>query len=164
MLQKKVCLLGSFSVGKTSLVAQFVHGIFNEKYMTTIGVKIDKCEVETSKGSALLMIWDLNGQDNLQKIRLANLRGSAGFLFVADGTRPDSLDVVIAIDELTKEKMGVLPRILLLNKCDLQESWLLEEARIDALRESGWQVMFTSAKTGENVARAFSDLAEMMVG
>ena len=164
MFQKKVCLLGSFAVGKTSLIAKFVHGIFDEKYLTTIGVKIDKYEVSTSKGQALLMIWDLNGQDELAEIRLANLRGSAGFLFVADGTRPATLEVAMTIDGLTRREFGEVPRILLLNKWDLREQWLIEKGRIEALRASGWQVMVSSAKTGENVARAFGNLAEMMVG
>jgi len=163
MLQKKVCLLGSFAVGKTSLIAQFVHGIFDEKYLTTIGVKIDKCQVETGKGPVTLMIWDLNGKDDLTEIRPANLRGSAGFLFVADGTRPATLDVISSIDDLSRRTIGEVPRILLLNKWDLREQWLIEKARIRALQESGWQVMVTSAKTGENVARAFGNLAEMMV-
>ncbi len=42
MLQKKICMVGAFATGKTSLVAQFVRSIFSEKYQTTVGVKIDK--------------------------------------------------------------------------------------------------------------------------
>ncbi|CAM2011324.1 Rab family GTPase [Acanthopleuribacter pedis] len=163
MLQKKVCLLGSFSVGKTSLIAQFVHGIFGEKYLTTIGVKIDKRRVTTEKGETTLVIWDLNGQDDLQKVRLANLRGSSGFLFVVDGTRPATLNVVLELDALVQREMGALPRLLLLNKCDLQDEWLLEASRVEELRAAGWHVKRTSAKTGEQVAEAFGALAEMMV-
>lgn len=163
MLQKKVCLLGSFAVGKTSLIAKFVHGIFDERYLTTIGVKIDKCRVTTSKGPATLMIWDLNGQDDLAEIRPANLKGSGGFLFVADGTRPATLEVVSTIDDMTRRIMDEVPRILLLNKWDLREQWRLEKAQIKDLQASGWQVMVSSAKSGENVARAFGNLAEMMV-
>ena len=42
MQKKKICLLGSYGVGKTSLVARFVHSMFADKYHTTVGVKIDK--------------------------------------------------------------------------------------------------------------------------
>ena len=42
MIQKKICLLGSNAVGKTSLVARFVHSIYSEVYFATIGVKVDK--------------------------------------------------------------------------------------------------------------------------
>ena len=42
MTQKKVCMVGTSGVGKTSLVAKFVRSIFSDKYLTTVGVKIDK--------------------------------------------------------------------------------------------------------------------------
>jgi GTPase SAR1 family protein len=42
VLQKKICMLGGFSVGKTSLVKRFVASVFSEAYLTTVGVKIDK--------------------------------------------------------------------------------------------------------------------------
>ena len=40
MLQKKICMLGGFSVGKTSLVTRYVQSVFSETYLTTVGVKI----------------------------------------------------------------------------------------------------------------------------
>ena len=46
MLQKKICMLGGFSVGKTSLVKRFVESVFSETYLTTVGVKIDKKTVD----------------------------------------------------------------------------------------------------------------------
>ena len=42
MPQKKVCMLGSFSVGKSSLLRRFVENMFDDQYHTTIGVKVDK--------------------------------------------------------------------------------------------------------------------------
>ena len=42
MIQKKVCMAGTSGAGKTSLVAKFVHSIFSDKYLTTVGLKIDK--------------------------------------------------------------------------------------------------------------------------
>ena len=46
MLQKKICMLGGFGVGKTSLVSRFVTSIFSDNYLTTIGVKIDKKSID----------------------------------------------------------------------------------------------------------------------
>ena len=54
MIQKKICMLGSFGVGKTSLVARFVHGIFSAKYLSTVGVKIDKREMKVGDKDVLL--------------------------------------------------------------------------------------------------------------
>ena len=42
MIQKKICMLGAFAVGKTSLVQRYVHSLYSDKYLTTVGVKIDK--------------------------------------------------------------------------------------------------------------------------
>ncbi|MDJ0839308.1 MAG: Rab family GTPase [Acidobacteriota bacterium] len=163
MIKKKICLLGSFSVGKTSLIKQFVHGIFSEKYLTTVGVKIDRKQVETAVGSALLLIWDLNGADRFQTIRSSYLAGSSGFLLVVDGTRPATLEVAVDIAENLDRTMGPLPRILLLNKWDLRDEWSMPEEQISKLRDMGWQVLKTSAKTGEQVEEAFRALTEAML-
>jgi len=163
MIKKKICLLGSLSVGKTSLIKQFVHGIFSEKYLTTIGVKIDRKEVHTKAGDAMLLIWDINGADTFQDLRPSHLRGSAGFLLVVDGTRPASLEKVLATAASLEDSLGPLPRLLLLNKCDLETEWRLNESRIDDLVQLGWTVLRTSAKTGACVERAFEILTERIL-
>ena len=35
-------MLGSFAVGKTSLVRRYVESIYSDVYQTTVGVKVDK--------------------------------------------------------------------------------------------------------------------------
>ena len=87
MIQKKICLLGGFGVGKTSLVSRFVHSIFSDKYLTTVGVKIDKKRVDLGSQQVDLVIWDIYGEDDFQKVRMSYLRGASGYLLVADGTR-----------------------------------------------------------------------------
>ena len=42
MIQKKICMMGAYGSGKTSLVRRFVESLFDERYHTTVGVKIDK--------------------------------------------------------------------------------------------------------------------------
>jgi small GTP-binding protein len=68
MIQKKVCMVGTSGVGKTSLVAKFVHSIFSDKYLTTVGVKIDKKTVTVDGNEVMLMIWDLAGDDDYQRL------------------------------------------------------------------------------------------------
>ena len=99
MIQKKICMLGGFSVGKTSLVARFVHSIFSEKYLTTVGVKIDKKVVKVRDEDVNLMLWDIYGEDEFQKIRMSYLKGSSGYLLVVDVTRKSTLDMACKVQQ-----------------------------------------------------------------
>ena len=83
MIQKKVCMVGTSGVGKTSLVAKFVHSMFSDKYLTTVGVKIDKKTVAVDGNEVMLMIWDLAGDDGYQRLQTSYLRGTSGYLLVA---------------------------------------------------------------------------------
>ena len=162
MIQKKVCLLGTSGVGKTSLVAKFVHSMFSEKYLTTVGVKIDKKTVRVGDTEVMLMIWDLAGDDDFQRLQTSYLRGTSGFLLVADGTRAITLDQVIELRKRVESSMGAAPFLLALNKADLASQWEMNEGRIASLVNEGWSVMKTSAKAGEQVEEAFTELARRM--
>ena len=61
MIQKKICMLGAFAVGKTSLVKRYVHSMFSDKYLSTVGVKIDKKVLHNGDSEVMLMLWDLYG-------------------------------------------------------------------------------------------------------
>ena len=163
MIQKKICMLGSFAVGKTSLVRQFVSSLFDERYHTTVGVKVDKKELILDGTEVLLMLWDLHGEDEFQKMRLSYLRGTSGYLVVADGTRPVTLDRAYSIQTVASQEIGEVPFTLLLNKSDLEGEWALEEAALEEARENGWEVVHTSAKTGKGVDEAFHGLARAML-
>ncbi len=160
MIQKKVCMLGAFAVGKTSLVARFVKSIFSEKYHTTVGVKIDKKVVPGPTGDLNLILWDLYGEDDFQKVRMSYLRGSSGYILVVDGTRNATLDTAIGLKQNVEESVGVLPFVVVLNKSDLTQEWELDEARVETLAAQGWTFIRGSAKTGEGVEEAFQTLVE----
>ena len=76
MIQKKICMVGAFGVGKTSLVSRYVHSIFSEKYQTTVGVKIDKKVVQSRGAEVTLVLWDLAGEDALTTVRPSQLKGA----------------------------------------------------------------------------------------
>jgi small GTP-binding protein len=164
MVQKKVCMLGSFAVGKTSLVARFVHSIYSDVYHTTVGVKIDKKTVAVGDETVLMMLWDLHGEDDFQKIRTTYLRGSAGFLLVADGTRRATLAKALELRTLGEEAAGHVPFVLVINKSDLVDDWEIEDRAVEELRSAGWTVLLSSAKTGAGVEEAFRTLATRMIG
>jgi len=163
MLQKKVCMLGSFSVGKTSLVRRFVKSIFDETYHTTIGVKVDKKIVNVNGEDITLMLWDIYGEDAYQKMRMSYLRGMAGYLLVVDGTRKQTLTDALSLHERIVQEIGKLPAVLVLNKDDLADQWEIDSVQESKLTENGWTAQHTSAKTGNAVEKAFLHLAQAML-
>ena len=164
MIQKKICMLGAFSVGKTSLVRRYVSSVFSDAYLTTVGVKIDKRVIDLDGREVTLILWDIAGEDDVSTVRLSYLRGSAGFVLVADGTRARTLDVARSLQSRVQAELGEVPFTLLVNKSDLAEQWTIADAELDALRAAGWSVRRTSAKSGEGVEDAFRELALRTTG
>ena len=114
VIQKKVCLLGDFGVGKTSLVARAVKNEFPDKYLTTVGVKMDTKSISISdKLDVKVILWDIAGDSCLNSKAMSYIRGSAGFIFVADGTRMNTLNSVVEIKAEADRLLGELPFVLL---------------------------------------------------
>ena len=162
MIQKKICMLGASAVGKTSLVSRFVRSLFSDKYHTTVGVKVDKKVVALGQEQMDLLLWDLYGEDEFQKIRASYLRGSAGYVLVVDGTRRETLEKAVVLQNRTEETLGKVPFVLMVNKADLAEKWEIDDAAIEELGKRGWSAFKTSAKTGDGVEPAFVALARRM--
>jgi small GTP-binding protein len=163
MLQKKICMLGAFATGKTSLMVQFVHSIFTDKYYTTIGVKIDKKELTIGTQDVNLVLWDLAGEDEFLQVHMSYLRGSSGYLLVADGTRPATLDTARSLQKRVEAAIGYVPFVLMLNKSDLTAGWELGEEALADLREKGWDIIITSARSGLGVEEAFVTLVKKIL-
>src|SRR5690242_16343174 len=136
-LQKKICMLGSFGVGKTSLVRRFVESVFSETYLTTVGVKIDKKIVALGDRTMTLILWDVAGEDDISPLKMSYVRGAAGYVLVADGTRQPTLDVALSIRQRIEAEYGALPFVLLLNKSDLREQWQIAPQTLEELPSKG---------------------------
>ena len=163
MVKKKICLIGGYAVGKTSLVQRYVSGHFSDDYLTTVGVKIDQRMESVDGREALLMIWDLAGRDEFQGVEKSYFRGAAAFLYVADGTRRETLEVAREEMSSIRAQHPDALSILLLNKHDLKGEWELQEEDLAALRTAGTPFFFTSAKTGENVQNVFREIATRLL-
>ena len=163
MFKFKICMLGAFAVGKTSLVQRYVHSLFDERYQTTLGVKIDRKSLVIDNEVVDLILWDLAGEDEFMEIRDSYLRGSGGGVLVADGTRAETLEIAVALRSKLEETVGDVPVVLMVNKADLADSWAVEPERLEALRREGWILFETSARTDDNVERAFTELARQMM-
>ena len=158
MIQKKICLMGSFSVGKTSLIKRFVNSIFDDKYHTTVGVKIDKKVIRIEGHELTFIIWDIAGEDDFASFRPSYLRGVAGYIIVVDGTRQKSIDVGLTIHKKSQVITGGVPVVFALNKCDLESEWVFQDEQIDEFKRFNHPVIKTSAKTGLAVDDIFHQL------
>ncbi len=164
-VQKKVCLLGDFAVGKTSLIRRYVEDRFEDKYLSTIGVKISRKVVQRPDYVLNLLIWDLAGGDDIDQLSRRYLLGAVGAILVCDLTRPETLDV-------TEQYVGVMQTVnsdsalvLAGNKADLEEERTIsEESLAAAAGAMGLPWLLTSAKSGLGVEDAFELLASGLEG
>ena len=168
--QKKICLLGDGAVGKTSLIRKYVLDVFDDKYISTVGTKLSRKEMvfqqpeQDLQVAMTLMIWDIVGQKEYQKLHLMYFQGANGALVVCDITRKETLDNSIGWAESIQGTVGNIPLLFLANKSDLKDQAQFGEDELKAVAEkfnAGY--LLTSAKTGLNVEEAFLGLSQSMV-
>ena len=160
-ISKKIAILGSHAVGKTSLISRFVYHKFPENYLTTIGLKVDKKTVEIDDYRIDMVIWDIAGQDNMARIPHYYLNGCSGVIFVYDLSRPLTYENLESQLSVLKGIVGEKAEILIAgNKSDL----LTEEEIAERLNSVPAKTdMVTSAKMGNNVEALFHTLARKLV-
>lgn len=160
MLKAKIILTGNFGVGKSSLFQRFLFSRFDEKYLTTIGVKVDKKVVKLETDEVELFLWDVAGEVSQDKVPLSYLLGAHGIIYVFDVTRPLTyLNLENDINYLKgKAKKAVIKVVG--NKSDLLSSADLVEILNNLPYPSD---ITTSAKTGANVDELFKSLAQTIL-
>ena len=163
MQKKKICMLGSYGVGKTSLVARFISSMFADKYQTTVGVKIDKKIITVEGEEVTLMLWDMAGEEDNAPVKLNQVKDASGYLLVVDGTRSRTLEVARSIQQRVETEIGVRPFLMLVNKVDLRETWEIPDSVWQELTAAGWTILETSAKSGQHVEEAFLSLTSRML-
>lgn len=163
MVKKKISMLGTHGVGKTSLVRNFVHSVFDEKYHTTIGVKVDEKVLQFDDQEVKLMLWDVAGAEEYFSIPMSYVRGSAGYLLVVDGTRKETLERALEIVQQVEAEFGRIPFVAVLNKEDLTDSWCLDDTILKKLSPFNCSIIKSSAKTGKGVEEAFVELARQIL-
>ena len=153
---RKIVMLGNPGVGKTSLVRKFVHDMFDDKYLSTLGAKPTKKLIKVGDDNLTMMIWDLAGQNfNLHPAYYA---GAKGALLICDLTRKDTAEALLNWHSALIARAGDIPVRVLANKSDLDG-----EFDIEYIEAMGFKCMKTSAKTGDNVEQAFQELARVML-
>ncbi len=165
---KKVCLLGDFAVGKTSLMRRFVYNRFDDKYISTIGVKVSRKTVtvprEDDIAELTIMLWDLAGGEEFDRVRASYIRGAAGAVLVCDLTRPETLE---GLNTYISSLHSISPNtqlILAANKRDLISQQQLVLAHVETFAASlNVPCYLTSAKTGDDVETLFRHLGRLLV-
>ncbi len=154
----KVVLLGEPGVGKTSLVQRYVHSVFSEQHKSTLGVKVDRKTVMIDGTRVALLIWDMHGETEGLAIPPNYLSGAAAGIVVFDSTRPNTIDVALALaDRLGDGSPNATIRYVA-NKSDLE----FDQAAIEA-KLSGQELLSTSAKTGDGVEELFETIARSVM-
>ncbi|MHA1985110.1 MAG: GTP-binding protein [Promethearchaeota archaeon] len=161
----KIIIIGEPAVGKTSLVKKFVSGQFTKDYRSSIGTNIFTKKIVLEKNmEATLQLWDIAGQERWVNIRRPYYSGAKGAILVGDLTRNNTFDQIenFWVPDLTLD-YSLIPIILLANKSDLSNK--IEKQWIDSLGEriNTSSIIFTSARTGENVELAFQLIAKQAI-
>jgi small GTP-binding protein len=173
IISKKVCLLGDFAVGKTSLVRRFIYNLFDDRYLSTIGVRVSRKTMNVPCGDEIiemnLMIWDLAGSEEFNQARKGYLRGADGGLLVCDVTRPQTLNT---LDSYANDLLEMNPGarfVVAANKRDLADQptpgvQYLSGEQVEVFAgalDAPWSL--TSARTGDEVETLFRHLAGVLV-
>ena len=152
----KVLLTGCFSVGKTSLFNQFLYQKFDERYHTSIGVKVDKKIVAVEEEEVAIMLWDLAGETAQNKIPKPYFLGAQFILYVIDLSTPFTWQNLSGDLDLLGQIVPKATIKIIGNKKDLLDPQALE----NVLSEIPYPLTFTtSAKTGENIDNLFNQIA-----
>lgn len=168
-LNKKICMLGQFGVGKTSLSRRFVEGIYDDSYLSTIGVKVSQKllkPISLSPGKFCqlnFLVWDIEGFES-DSLQLKNyLVGAAGALIIADLTRRETIEIVPEIYQTFIRINPSAPAVLLGNKVDLLDK-TAESVKLfeDTAAGIGQDMLLTSAKSGLHVDEGFEKLGSII--
>ena len=170
----KLILIGDGTVGKTSIRLKYMGFNFNPTYLRTIGADFALKNIKLSDGSTLTaQIWDLAGQIKFNSLRNNYIQGTHSAVIVYDVSNFESYNNVVNwYQMISKTYPSNLPIIIVANKTDLRQQveTLSEEEgeslRTDLARKNGDKKVYyleTSAKTGENVDKLFSIIAEEVI-
>ena len=161
IVQKKICLLGDFSVGKTSLIRRYVEERFDETYLSTIGVHMSRKRLERESHFLDFFIWDLVGGDDFGDASRNYLIGAAGAIVVCDLTRANTLPLLAHYAEQMRLVSETAKLLFIGNKEDLVEERVISDEELEAaVAPLDGSYLLTSAKSGFNVNNAFEQLAD----
>lgn len=161
-IRAKVVMVGAPMVGKTSMVRRFVHEVFSEDYVSTLGVKVDRKTVTLGGAVVSMILWDIHGETDSLKVPTTYFRGASAALMVIDGSRPETIEPALRLGAQVKEVSARAKIIPVVNKVDLGFDW---DPVLSQLADAGYRdPVRASAKLGDGVEEAFVGIAESLLG
>jgi len=161
----KIVMLGDSGVGKTSLVARLTNPDrpMNHDISATMGIEFDTQMLDTEHGKVKAQIWDTAGQERFARVLLPTyFRKAKGVILVYDITNAKSFESLSErwMTQLNDHASSDdLAKLLVGNKSDLEASREVPREKAEQFcRQNGMEMLETSAKSGENVLRAFEKL------
>lgn len=165
MNYKKVCILGTRAVGKSSLIRRFLSGKFSDGYSATVGANIEKIVLDIDTDKVQLMLWDIQGADQAGQVFTHYLKGASAIIYVVDGTRLNTLEAAMEFRKVAENHLGGKPpSIMLFNKSDLAEHWEISSEMINDVESDGIFALLTSANEGSGVNTAFNLITRVLLG
>lgn len=158
----KIIVVGEPAVGKTSLVKKFISGQFAKDYRSSIGTNIFIKKINLKNaGKITIQLWDIAGQERWINMRHFYYIGAKGVIIVGDLTRKNTFEQIkqFWVPDIKKYCENA-PIILFANKNDLENKLVEKEINDFAKKINAISIIYTSAKTGENVEMAFKFISE----
>ena len=162
----RTCLLGDAGVGKTSILTRFCDNSFKESYNNTIGVDFRLVTLQYKDIISKLHIWDTAGQERFKSMSVQVIKTSDAVILVYSVNDKKSFNALdMWLNKLSDSSdLSKKPIVIIGNKSDIEQSKRVisyEEGKQYA-DSKGYHFYETSAKTGENVEKAFYDIFEQL--
>ncbi len=161
----KIMVAGEGAVGKTTLLLKYVSGSFVANTAMTIGIQFHVKNIKFDGVDYSLALWDLGGQDRFRFMLPNYTKGARGALLLYDMTHMRSLDSLGEWTDICRTYDKALPILLCGTKADLEFERSVPkdyaESVMQPLKLFGHLEL--SAKTGQNVERAFELIVKQIV-
>jgi len=161
----KVLILGDSSVGKTCFLLKYTDKVFNEVYMSTIGLDYRLKTLTLKNGKKVkLQIWDTAGQDRFRTITKNYYKGANGIILIYDVTSTETYENVENwISQIKEEASPNVVIYLVGNKVDMEDKRKVSTEEGQKIAdENNLPFIETSAKSDININETFDNLVEKM--
>ena len=160
----KVTVLGNSGVGKSSIVARYISGVFTDSIISTTGANYSQKLIDKDSNKLRLNIWDTAGQEKYRALGQKYYKDAYIIIIIYDITNIESFESIKTDWYNDIQKYGEKYYILAIagNKSDLYEDEKVneEEARKYA-KEIGASFFIISAYTGDGIDNMFCQLADL---